>query len=171
MEGINIFIHITYWVVIKTPNNGQLLYAVIVSTTLWNGCLPSQTIIFTLTHTLGPRQQWRGRMPVDNQERDIVLVPEFIHLLGYLRQEWWFWQKRHCTGFTIHPMVNIFGWEAAYTSKMHEVVLPLKPNARDVRQFRQEKARDMPMRWTEVAISHQCNKIKLRDAKKQGAKR
>ena len=61
-------------------------------------------------------------------------------------------------------MVNILGMEAANTCKMHEDVLPLKPNARDVRQFRQEKARDLPMRWTEVAISHQCNKIQLRDA-------
>ena len=68
-------------------------------------------------------------------------------------------------------MVNILDRDAAYTCKMDEDVLPLKPNARDVRQFRQEKARDLPMRWKEVAISHQCNKIKLRDALKQGAKR
>ena len=134
----------------------------IVSKTLWNGCLQSQTIIFTLTHTFGSRQQWRGRMPVDNQERDIVLVPEFIHLLGYLRHGWIILAdnpERHCTGCTIHPMVNILGREAANTSKMHEDVLPLKPNARDVRQFRQEKARDLRMRWTEVAISHHCKKI------------
>ena len=84
-------------------------------------------------------------MPVDNQERDIVLVPEFIHLLGYLRHGWIILAdnpERHCTGCTIHPMVNILGREAANTSKMHENVLPLKPNARDVRQFRQEKASD-----------------------------